>query len=69
MIANGKYRKKRIFSLENGDTKVEVHANLKSFFFFERERQKTCHSNILEGIELTGNYREPKRLTRLQANY
>jgi hypothetical protein len=31
MIANGKYRKKRIFLLENGDTKVEGHANLKSF--------------------------------------
>ncbi|WVZ60059.1 hypothetical protein U9M48_010126 [Paspalum notatum var. saurae] len=31
MIANGKYRKKRIFSLENGETKIEGHANLKSF--------------------------------------
>jgi hypothetical protein len=28
--------------------------------FFERERQKTCHSNILEGVELTGNYRKLK---------
>jgi hypothetical protein len=31
MIANRKYRKKRIFSLENGDSKVEGRANLKSF--------------------------------------
>ncbi|WVZ90234.1 hypothetical protein U9M48_036551 [Paspalum notatum var. saurae] len=31
MIANGKHRKKRIYSLENGSTKVEGHANLKSF--------------------------------------
>jgi hypothetical protein len=36
-------------------------------FFFERERQKTCRSNILEGVELTGNYKKPKRLTRLEA--
>jgi hypothetical protein len=26
------------------------------FIFFERERQKTCRSNILEGVELTVNY-------------
>jgi hypothetical protein len=31
MIANGKYRKQRIFSLENGDTKVKGRANFKSF--------------------------------------
>ena len=31
MIANGEYRKKRIFSLENGDTKIEGLANLKCF--------------------------------------
>ncbi|KAJ1297556.1 hypothetical protein BS78_01G385600 [Paspalum vaginatum] len=31
MIANGKHRKKRIYSLENGNTKVEGHANLKNF--------------------------------------
>ena len=31
MIANGKHRKKRIYSLENSNTKVEGHANLKSF--------------------------------------
>jgi hypothetical protein len=37
------------------------------FLFFERERQKTCRSNILEGVELTGNYKKPKRLTRLEA--
>ncbi|KAJ1290602.1 hypothetical protein BS78_02G256700 [Paspalum vaginatum] len=31
MIANGKHRKKKIYSLENGTTKVEGHAELKSF--------------------------------------
>lgn len=34
-------------------------------FFFERESQKTCHSNILKREELTEKYREPKRLTKL----
>jgi hypothetical protein len=31
MIANGKHRKKRIFLLENGNSKVEGHDNLKRF--------------------------------------
>jgi hypothetical protein len=31
LIANGKRRKKRIFSLENGDSKIEGHAKLTSF--------------------------------------
>ena len=31
MIANGNHRKRGIYSLENGSTKVEGHANLKSF--------------------------------------
>ena len=31
MIANGNHRKKRIYSLENGSSKLEGHANLKNF--------------------------------------
>jgi hypothetical protein len=31
LMANGKRRKKRIFSLENGNSKIEGHAKLKSF--------------------------------------
>ena len=31
MIANGKHRKKRIFSLDHEDKKIEGQANLKSY--------------------------------------
>lgn len=47
MVANGKYRKKRIFSLDHEDEKIEGQANLKNITRFYKDLFGASQDNTM----------------------